>query len=311
MSIFEKYAALYNERKFDADERAEIGQFVAGVIKHAQAGDREALSRLVDQHLAYAPQELLEKIGRITTYIAFRGEPRERAAVDRHITKEAFAFLEAIKPHMKKEAGVKDMIMNALKNVKRGFGSGGRGLASAAKYTWHGKGDAKKPGGLVGSGKWWSKYYMPTMAGIGMATVTAPVIASGIKAMTQSGNLKNSLGRLLKQHPELRNDPNVAHYFQILTTFAPHVAQNPILAGNLLKRWHETGPDLITPNMIKELLDIENQSGNIERTTQDQVNQMAKTMIDVAKIDFGGARRKSEKKETRIRAARGIGNMGT
>jgi hypothetical protein len=284
MSIFEKYAALYNERKFDADERAEIGKFVAGMMKCAQAGDKQGMTDLVNQHLAYASQELIEKIGRITTYIAFRGEERERAAVDRHITKEAFAFLEELSPHLEKDAGIGGKMLQALRTAGRG-----------AKYAWRGKGGKlgpkgevlKKPGGMMRAGEWWAKNYKPAIAAMAMAGVTAPVIAGGIRAMTQSGQLKNSLSRLLRQHPELRNDPNVAHYFQILTTFAPHVAQNPILAGNLLKRWHETGPDLITPNMIKELLDIENQSGNIERNTQNQVNAMSSIMMDVAKTDFG------------------------
>jgi len=279
MSIFEKFAALYNERNFNEDERAEIGKFVAGMLKCAQAGDREGMSRLVEQHLAYASDDLIEKIGRVTTYIAFRGEDHERAAVDRHITKEAFSALEKLSPHIEKTAGIADKMLQALKDVGRGVGRG-------TKYTWHGKGTPGKPGGIVRGGQWWGKNWQPIMAAMALSGVAAPVIASGVKAITQSGNLKNSLTRILRQHPELRNDPNVGHYFQILTTFAPHVAQNPILAGNLMKRWHETGPDLIQPGMIKELLDIENQSGNIERTTQGQVNQMATTMLDVAK-NFG------------------------
>jgi hypothetical protein len=156
--------------------------------------------------------------------------------------------------------------------------------------TTTGMGVQRMGRGVAKGGKWWGKNWQPVMAAMALSGVAAPVIASGVKAITQSSNLKNSLGRLLRQHPELRNDPNVAHYFQILTTFAPHVAQNPILAGNLLKRWHETGPDLITPNMIKELLDIENQSGNIERTTQTQVNELSKSMMDMAKTDWGKAR---------------------
>lgn len=288
MSIFEKYACLYGERQFDGDERAEIGEFVAGMIKHAQAGDKEALSRLVEQNLAYAPDELLEKIGRITTYLALRGEPRERAAVDRHITKEAFAVLEKLAPHIEKTAGIADVIMRALRSARKATGSGLKAMGR----------------GTVSGGKWWSRNWKPATAGIALSSVVAPVIASGIKAVTQSGNLKTSLTKLLRQHPELRNDPNVAHYFQILTTFAPHVAQNPILAGNLLKRWHETGPDLITPNMIKELLDIENQSGNIERTTQDQVNVMSKTMMGMAGMDFGS--RQDSRKSKRIEYAGGF-----
>lgn len=270
MSLFEKFACLYNEREFDRDERAEIGEFVAGMIKHAQAGDKEAISRLVEKHLAYASPEILEKLGRITTYIAFRGEDRERAAVDRHITKEAFAALEKLAPHIEKTGSIGSKMLQALRSMKKKTGAG---------FGQMGK-------GVVRGGKWWKQNWQPVTAGLALSSVVGPVIASGVKSMTQSGNLKNSLTRLLRQHPELRNDPNVAHYFQILTTFAPHVAQNPVLAGNLMKRWHETGPDLITPPMIKELLDIENQSGNIERNTQNQVNQMASTMLDVAKTDW-------------------------
>lgn len=283
MSLFEKYACLYGERKFDENERAEIGEFVAGIVKHAQVGDKEALSRLMGEHLAYAPEELLEKLGRITIYLAFRGEPREKTAIDRHITKEAFDILDKLAPHIEKSAGIGDTILRALKAVGRAGATAGRGAGVAAKYTWSGKAGG---GGVVRGGDWWAKHYKPAIAAMAASGVAAPVIASGIRAMTQSGDLKNSLTGILRQHPELRNDPNVAHYFQILATFAPHVAQNPILAGNLMKRWHETGPDLITPNMIKELLDIENQSGNINKTIQDQVNTLAKTMIDITKTDF-------------------------
>ena len=283
MSLFEKYACLYGERKFDENERAEIGEFVAGMVKHARAGDKEAISRLMGEHLAYAPDELLEKIGRITIYLAFRGEPREKTAIDRHITKEAFDILDNLAPHIEKNAGIGDTMLRALKAVGRAGATAGRGAGAAAKYTWGGKAGG---GGLVRGGEWWSKHYKPAIAAMGAGTVAVPVMAAGIRAVTQSSDLKNSLTRILRQHPELRNDPNVAHYFQILTTFAPHVAHNAILAGNLMKRWHETGPDLITPNMIKELLDIENQSGNINKTTQDQTNVLAKTMIDIAKTDF-------------------------
>lgn len=286
MSIFEKYACLYKERKFDREERAEIGEFVAGLIKHAQSGDREALSRHVNAHLAYAPSDLIEKIGRVTTYLSFYGEPREKAAIHRHITKEAFEFLEAIEPHMEKDAGISDTMLKALRAVGRGIKSAPRAVGKGLKYTWQGKG-GKQPGGVVRGAKWWADNYAPAMAAMALAGVAAPVIAAGVRSMTQSGTLKNSLTRLLRSHPELRNDPNVAQYFQILATFAPNVAENPILAGNLLKRWHETGPDLITPNMIKELLDIESQSGNVKKTTQEQVNAMSRVMMDMAKSDFG------------------------
>ena len=290
MSLFEKFACLYNEREFDRDERAEIGEFVAGMIKHAQAGDKEAISRLVEKHLAYAPPEILEKIGRITTYVAFHGEARERAAVDRHITKEAFAALEKLAPHIEKTGGIGDTILRALRSVRSKTGTGLKGMGR----------------GAVKGGKWWGKNWQPVMGALALSGVAAPVIASGVKAITQSGNLKNSLTRLLRQHPELRNDPNVAHYFQILTTFAPHVAQNPVLAGNLMKRWHETGPDLITPPMIKELLDIENQSGNIERTTQDQVNVLSKSMMEMAKTNWPKAMTNGGGK----RAGGGFGSKG-
>jgi hypothetical protein len=91
---------------------------------------------------------------------------------------------------------------------------------------------------------------------IAPAFLTAMTLALGTQALlgtkAQQSALKQSLEQIKKQYPELKADKMTDQHFGALSTFSPTIAQNPIVAGNLLlkmKQWgtidHKTIQDLI------------------------------------------------------------------
>jgi hypothetical protein len=92
---------------------------------------------------------------------------------------------------------------------------------------------------------------------LSLGLAAAPFLASGVKSLLQGRDLKRSLEQIYMQHPELKKDPNVPSYFQAISDFAPAIAKNPVIAGNLLAQWHMAGPMMATPQIIKELTEIQ------------------------------------------------------
>lgn len=91
---------------------------------------------------------------------------------------------------------------------------------------------------------------------IAPAFLTAMTLALGTQALlgtkTQQSALKESLEQIKKQYPELKADKMTDQHFGALSTFSPTIAQNSVVAGNLLlkmKQWgtidHKTIQDLI------------------------------------------------------------------
>lgn len=94
-----------------------------------------------------------------------------------------------------------------------------------------------------------------------LALSAAPLIGYAASRMGRSGKIKKSLKQIMQDHPELRNDPNVPRYFQAIVDFAPAVAANAMVAGNVLMQMHRLGPSAVTPKTIAELLDIQGSVG--------------------------------------------------
>ena len=78
-------------------------------------------------------------------------------------------------------------------------------------------------------------------------------------------DLKKSLRTILSDHPELRNDPNVNKYFQAIVDFAPDIAKNPTVTGNLIGEMHRMGPGALTWQTLRDLIGM--QSGMPQPTT--------------------------------------------
>lgn len=95
---------------------------------------------------------------------------------------------------------------------------------------------------------------------LSLALAASPLIGHGLKAITSGSALKGSLDRIYQMHPELRDDPNVKDYFQAVADFAPEVAKNPLVAGNVIAQMHRAGPSFVTPQLIRELIGIQGQT---------------------------------------------------
>ena len=92
----------------------------------------------------------------------------------------------------------------------------------------------------------------------------------------------------MRDHPELKNDSNVPQYFQAIADFAPNIAENPLVAGNILMQMHRVGPAMVTPSLIKEL--VEMQVKTTQKPAESPAFQMAK-QVGTAASFYGGGRR--------------------
>jgi len=92
------------------------------------------------------------------------------------------------------------------------------------------------------------------LASLGLSAV--PLISHLVDKVSTSSKIKSSLRQIIADHPELRDDPNTPRYFQALVDFAPEIAANPLIAGNIMKQMHQVGPGVLTPSLIKELSEI-------------------------------------------------------
>ena len=66
--------------------------------------------------------------------------------------------------------------------------------------------------------------------------------------------IRGSLAQIVKSNPALAADPQgLAQHFEVMTRFAPDVAAEPTLAGNILGQLHKLGPGSMTHSLVAEL----------------------------------------------------------
>lgn len=66
--------------------------------------------------------------------------------------------------------------------------------------------------------------------------------------------IRNSLAQIVQSNPALAADPQgLAQHFEVMTRFAPDVAAEPTLAGNILGQLHKLGPGSMTHSLVAEL----------------------------------------------------------
>jgi hypothetical protein len=119
------------------------------------------------------------------------------------------------------------------------------------------------------------------LAPIATAIAATPLIAHGIQYLQEGGAIKQSLATIMRNHPDLKGDPNVPMYFQAIVDFAPAVAKNPLIAGNLLSQWHKAGPSLATPQIMRELVGIQK---DIPSKIPDAAGAAAPSIMEMAKL---------------------------
>ena len=237
MSMLEKYACLYGEVTFTKEEREEIADFVAGLVKFAHISNEAEWKTLVGRHFDYVQNSTFEKIAHYCEYLSvIEGEtdPRIRRILDGDgIDKEA-------------------------------QGPGHIGGAPAARSGIM---------SLISSG---------LLPAIGAAAVGVPLLMGGLESLGRTRKLKQSLQKIMRDHPELRNDANAGRYFQAISDFAPSVASNPLLAGNVMKQLHQIGPAALTPAMIKDLLGVQETANKMKRGPQD-IKDLGQSIIEMSK----------------------------
>jgi len=102
------------------------------------------------------------------------------------------------------------------------------------------------------AGKWMASNPHAVLGAVGLTTLAGMGVARGAQAISGSRGRKRSLAEIKARHPELKNDPEASRYFGVISEFAPSLARNSTVAGNLIqkmKQWgaidHKTVQDLI------------------------------------------------------------------
>ena len=97
----------------------------------------------------------------------------------------------------------------------------------------------------------------PAMAA---ATAIAPLAARLYGGMQAKSRLKKTLMDVQSDHPSLFSPAKVEQTkrnFGVIKDFAPHIAQNSLVAGNVLARMDEYGPRAMDINTVKEMAETQ------------------------------------------------------
>jgi len=98
--------------------------------------------------------------------------------------------------------------------------------------------------------------------------------------------VKGSLKQIMTDRPELLADPkSLAQHFEVLSRFAPDIAANPTVSGNLMLQLHKMGPGSMTHQMLGELRKLQ-ESMNAERAAT--AEQTSKAVSPFTSARMGG-----------------------
>lgn len=118
---------------------------------------------------------------------------------------------------------------------------------------------------------------------LSLALAATPLLAGLAKSIAGGGAKKRALAKIYQMHPELKSDPNVPMYYQAIADFAPEVAKNPLVAGNVIIQMHRVGPSWVTPQLIRELIGIQT-AGEMKEGRPQQLAAMQRPMLELAKM---------------------------
>lgn len=114
----------------------------------------------------------------------------------------------------------------------------------------------------------------------------APAVASFARHIKRKDAMSKSFEQILKDYPNLKSDPNTPRYFKLIADFAPDVAANPLIAGNVMETFRKLGPGAITPTAINEILGLQ---GRISMTAVDAAKAYGEPMSRALEIGAGRA----------------------
>jgi len=101
----------------------------------------------------------------------------------------------------------------------------------------------------------WDKASDYALKGGMLLAATAPLIMAATNAIRKNMKFDQSFHEVIRERPMLAGEHmhQTRRHFDALKTFAPDVAQNSLVAGNVLHRMHRLGPEWMDVNVIKEL----------------------------------------------------------
>lgn len=91
----------------------------------------------------------------------------------------------------------------------------------------------------------------------GLAFAATPLVVHGTRAAIRAQKHSASLAAILREHPALRDDPNTQRYFHMIKSFAPDIAANSLVAGNVMEELRKLGPAAVSPARIADLLQLQ------------------------------------------------------
>jgi len=111
------------------------------------------------------------------------------------------------------------------------------------------------------SGFDWQKASDYVLKGGVLASALAPILGPVIQRHRQARKHDAAFKEVVREHPSLGGNAlaTTKRHFDVLKTFAPDVASNSLVAGNVLHRMHRLGPGMMDVNQVKELASTQSQ----------------------------------------------------
>lgn len=103
--------------------------------------------------------------------------------------------------------------------------------------------------------------FNPAMAGTQAALSTIPL--QELMRLQQEEEarplkIRESFQQILKDHPHVATNPkSVAQHFRTIAYFAPDIASDPVVAGNVINSLSKLGPGALTHQLVKELRQLQ------------------------------------------------------
>jgi hypothetical protein len=123
----------------------------------------------------------------------------------------------------------------------------------------------------------------------------ASLIGSAVKSRNEKKRARQaqsaSYNTVMEANPHLRNDPSSAQYFNTVRNFAPSVAADPVLLGNVLNDMQTMGPAAMTVERVKGMVDVHRHSQPGAPAKLPLGSQAAAHLSDLSKAVGGYAKR--------------------
>lgn len=134
----------------------------------------------------------------------------------------------------------------------------------------------------------WGKAGRIATIGLTTAAAVAPLAQQLYRGHQAKKKYVASLRGIQMDHPDLFSPTKVEQTqrnFGVLKDFAPQIAQNSLVAGNVLKRMEEYGPRAMDINVVKEMANTQKYVSDFSgRGSTDAVNSLATGARELSQV---------------------------